>query len=88
MEHPNSIPEIDAAAEKFKASSKRRKSAQETELAARDHLIDLMKQHKLEVYEDKDAGLLVSMSNHEKVRVEDTNESKLKVAEDDGEDAA
>ena len=56
MEHPNSIPELDAAAEKFKASSKRRKHAQDAELEAKGELERLMRARELTVYEDHDSN--------------------------------
>ena len=74
-ERPNSIPELDAAAEKFKASSKKRKRAQDNEIADRETVIQLMRTHKLTVYEDTDAGLIITLSAKETVKVEDMNES-------------
>lgn len=72
-EHPNSIPEIDAAAESFKRASKKRKKAQDDEVAARTFLEDLMRSHKLKAYEDlrSKPPLFVQISVTEKVTVEE-----------------
>lgn len=75
-ERPNSIPELDAAAEKFKASSKKRKRAQDAEIADRETVISLMRKNDLAVYEDRDADLIVTLSSKDTVRVEDLNESE------------
>ncbi len=72
FERPNSIPELDAAAEKFKSASKRRKTAQESEIEARALVIQLMKANKLTIYEDRDADLVVTLvQGDDKVKVEE-----------------
>lgn len=74
-ERPNSIPELDAAMEKFKASSKRRKRAQDTEIEDHESCIQLMHKHNLNVYENRDADLIITLSTKDTVKVEDLNES-------------
>lgn len=87
FERPNSIPELDAAAENFKSASKRRKNAQDKEIEARAVVIQLMKDNKLTVYEDRDADLIVTLSaGADKVSVEELHE-KAKVEDDDDEEA-
>lgn len=73
-ERPNSIPELDAAAEKFKTSSKKRKRAQDAEIEDRETVITIMKKHELTVYEDRDADLIVTLSSKDTVKVADLNE--------------
>lgn len=86
-ERPNNIPELDAAAEKFKASSKRRKNAQDKELEDRAVVIQLMKDNKLTVYEDRDADLIVTLvAGADKVKVDELHEKAEEESdEDDGE---
>lgn len=82
-ERPNSIPELDAAAEKFKASSKKRKRAQDNEIADRETVIRLMRQHKLSVYEDTDMNLIVTLSSKDMVRVADLADEADDIEPDD-----
>jgi hypothetical protein len=76
METPTGDKELDALAEAFKRSSKKRKAAQDNELAAREILVDSMKKKKLTVYEDRNADppLLVTLTLSEKVKVQAIDE--------------
>jgi hypothetical protein len=76
METATGDDELDAFAEAFKRSSKKRKAAQDAELDARSVLIDAMKKKKLTVYEDRrvDPPLLVTLVAAEKVKVQAIDE--------------
>lgn len=93
LEHPNSIPELDGAAEKFKASSKKRKQWQDTEIEDRALVVRLMEKHNLEVYEDRDAGLIITLDKKTKAKVQDLDDVEERAAnapneesEEDGDD--
>lgn len=81
-ERPHGDEELDALAEAFKKSSKKRKAAQDAELAAREILVDAMKKKKVTVYEDKrvEPPLLVTLTSLEKVTVKEIDEA---AADDD-----
>lgn len=87
MEHPHGDKDLDAFAEAFKRSSKKRKAAQDAEIDARSVLIDAMKKKKLVVYEDRrvDPPLLVTLVNTEKVKVQAMDEIADE-EEDDGDE--
>lgn len=77
MERPNGDKELDALAEAFKKSSKKRKNSQDAELEARSSLIESMKKKKLTVYEDKNANppLLVTLrAGEDKITVKAIDE--------------
>jgi len=76
METATGDEELDAFAEAFKRSSKKRKAAQDAELDARSVLIDAMKKKKLTVYENRrvDPPLLVTLVASEKVKVQAIDE--------------
>lgn len=87
-ERPNSIPELDGAVEKFKASSKKRKQWQDTEIEDRDLVVRLMEKHGIESYEDIDAGLRVTLSTKVKAKVVEMDEDGQVVdSTDDGDEA-
>lgn len=73
-ERANSIDELDALAETFNAASKRRKNAQDGEIEKRELLVECMRKHKLTVYENTDAGLIVTLSTKDTVKVLDAEE--------------
>lgn len=88
METASAIPELDAAAERFKDLSKKRKRAQDAELEAREIVVHLMRSNKLTVYEDRDADLIVTLTpGKETVKVEelDIAEERKANAKDDDE---
>lgn len=76
METATAIPEVDAAAERLKAASKKRKHAQDTEKEAKAILLQLMRDNKLKVYEDHDTNppLIVMLTTSEDVKVEELRE--------------
>jgi hypothetical protein len=77
METATGDKELDALAEAFKRSNKKRKAAQDNEIAARSILIDALKKTKVTVYEDRsvDPPLLVVLSTTEKVSVKAIDEA-------------
>lgn len=86
-EMPNSIPELDAAVEKFKEASRRRKRAQDAEIAARDSVVECMKKHSLSVYEDLAAELVATLSVKETVRVEELGDNESNFESDADEES-
>lgn len=54
--------EVDAAAEVYVKSRDKRIKASEHEVADKAALIGLMQKHKLTVYKDEDAGLIITLS--------------------------
>lgn len=86
METASGDKELDALAEAFKRSSKKRKAAQDNELAARAILIQALKDKKLKVYEDRsvEPPLLVTLEAVDKVKVKAIDETDEE--DDDGEE--
>ncbi len=77
METASGDKELDALAEAFKRSSKKRKAAQDNEISARSILIQALKDKKLKVYEDRsvDPPLLVTLEAIDKVKVKAIDEA-------------
>lgn len=90
METQSAIPEIDQAAERLRAASKKRKHAQDAETEAKTILLQLMKDNKLRSYEDHDTNppLVVIRGETETIKVEEMEDGDVhQVREDDGEEA-
>jgi hypothetical protein len=91
METASGDKELDALAEAFKRSSKKRKAAQDNEIAARSILIQALKDKKLKVYEDRsvDPPLLVTLEAVDKVKVKAIDEADDDdETDDEGDDGA
>ncbi len=56
-----SIKELDSAAEAYREERDARMKKSEHESVAKQALIDLMKKHKVDVYRDDDAGIVVTL---------------------------
>lgn len=71
-ERPHGDKQLDEMAEQLRKSSKRRKKAQDTEVADKSAIIARMKEKKLTIYECRDVSppLIIKLNSKDNVRVE------------------
>lgn len=71
------VPELDTAAEAYVAARDARMRKTERETTAREALVAAMKTHRVTVYQDKEAGLIVTLV---------VGKDKVKVTREDDKD--
>lgn len=72
---PETIPELDAAAESYREARDSRMNKLELEVARRNDLAELMKKHKLSEYM-YDGHVVLFQAGTPKVKVKDINDEK------------